>query len=85
MGEHVPRLLSMPPQSSVAQGVGCIKGQAAIHMARTCMGRRKNSTGHHGWARGSYVATVGRDEARIRESIRTHEAEERRLDYMDLW
>jgi putative transposase len=49
------------------------------------MGRRKNSSGHHFWARGYYVSTVGRDEAVIREYIRTHEAEDRRLDQMDLW
>ena len=52
MGEHVHMLLSIPPKYSVAQVVGCIKGQAAIHMARTCMGRRKPYTGHHCWARG---------------------------------
>ena len=49
------------------------------------MGRRKNYTGHHCWARGYYVSTVGRDEATIREYIRTQEAEDRRLDQMDLW
>jgi putative transposase len=32
-----------------------------------------------------YVSTVGRDEAVIREYIRTQEAEDRRLDQMDLW
>jgi REP element-mobilizing transposase RayT len=42
-------------------------------------------TGHHFWARGYYVSTVGRDEAVIREYIRTQEAEDRRLDQMDLW
>src|ERR1043166_7244166 len=41
MADHVPLLLSIPPQYSVAQVVGCIKGKAAIQMARTCMGRRK--------------------------------------------
>ena len=85
MGDHVHMLLSLPPQYSVAQVVGFIKGKAAIHIARTFMGRRKNSTGHHGWARGYDVSTVGRDEAMIREYIRTPEAEERRLDQMDLW
>jgi REP-associated tyrosine transposase len=65
--DHVHRLLSMPPQYSVAQVVGFSKGKAAIHSARTCMGRRKNSTGPHGWARGYSVSTVGRDEAVSRE------------------
>src|SRR5215813_5932461 len=45
----------------------------------------KYSTGHHCWARGYDVSTVGRDEAVIREYIRTQEAEDRRLDQMDLW
>ena len=85
MADHVHRLLSIPPKSSVAQVVGFLKGKAAIHIARTFMGRRKNYTGHHFWARGYYVSTVGRDEAVIREYIRTHEAEDRRLDQMDLW
>ena len=85
MGDHVHMLLSIPPKYSVAQVVGFIKGKAAIHIARTFMGRRKNYTGHHFWARGHYVSTVGRDEAVIREYIRTQEAEDRRLDQMDLW
>src|SRR6476661_6410791 len=67
MAEHVPMLLAMPPKDSVAQVVGFIKGKAAIHIARTCMGRRQNSPGHHGWARGYSVSPVGRDEAVIRE------------------
>ena len=84
-GDHVPRLLSIPPQYSVAQVGGFIKGKAAIPIARTFMGRRKHYTGHHGWARGYYVSTVGRDEAVIREYIRTQEAADRRLAHMDLW
>ena len=78
MADHVHMLLSIPPQSSVAQVVGCSKGQAAIHMARTVMGRRQHSTGQHFWARGDSVSTVGRDEATIREYLRTQEAADRR-------
>ena len=84
MGDHVHMLLSIPPKYSVAQVVGFIKGKAAIHIARTFMGRRKNYTGHQFWARGYSVSTVGRDEAVIREYIRTQEAVDRRLDQMDL-
>ena len=83
--DQVHMLLSIPPKYSVAQIVGFLKGKSAIHMARTFMGRRQNSTGHHFWARGYSVSTVGRDEATIRESIRTQEAEDRRLDHMGLW
>ena len=85
MADHVHMLLSIPPKYSVAQVVGFIKGKAAIHLARTFMGRRKNYTRHQFWARGYSVSTVGRDEAVIRAYIRTQEAEDRRLDHMDLW
>jgi putative transposase len=85
LGDHGPRLLAMPLQYSVAHGVGFIKGKAAIHMAQTCMGRRQNSTGHHGWARGAYVSTVGRNETVSRAYSRTQAAEERRLDQTNLW
>lgn len=36
-------------------------------------------------ARGYFVSTVGRDEAVIREYIRKQEAEDTRLDQMNLW
>ena len=85
MADHVPRRLSMPPKYSVAPVVGCITGQAAMPMARTFMGRRKHSTGHHCWARGYSVSTVGRDEATMREYLRMQEAEERRWDQRHLW
>ena len=85
MADHVPMLLSIPPQYSVAQVVGFIKGKAAIHVARTFMGRRRNYTGQHVWARGYYVSTVGQEEEVIREYIRTQEAEDRRVDQMGLW
>ena len=78
---------STSPKYSVAQVVGFIKGKAAIHIARTFMGRRKNWYGHHFWARAVFhVSTVGRQsEVTIREYIRTQEREDRRLDQMDLW
>jgi putative transposase len=85
MPDHVHVLIALPPKYAVAQIVGCIKGKSAIHIARTFIGRRRNYTGQHFWARGYYVSTVGRDEATIREYIRTQEAEERRLDQMGLW
>ena len=85
MPDHVHRLLSIPPKYSVEQVVGFLKGKSAIHMARTCMGRRKHDTGHHFWARGYDVSTVGRDEATIREYIRTQEVEDRRLDQLAMW
>ena len=83
--DHVHMLLSIPPKYAVAQVLGYIKGKSAIHIARTYLGRRQNFTGQHFWARGYYVSTVGRDEATIREYIKKQEAEDQRLDQLNIF
>jgi len=83
--DHVHMLLSIPPKYAVAQVLGFIKGKSAIHIARTYLGRRQNFTGQHFWARGYYVSTVGRDEATIRQYIQKQEAEDQRLDQLDIF
>jgi putative transposase len=65
--------------------VGFIKGKSAIHIARSYLGRRKNYTGMHFWARGYFVSTVGADEAVIRAYIQNQEKEDARLDQLGLF
>jgi putative transposase len=65
--------------------VGYIKGKSAIYIARIYAGRRKNFTGQHFWARGYYVSTVGADEEVIRQYIRRQEAEDHRLDQLQMF
>ena len=83
--DHVHMLLTIPPKYAVAQILGFIKGKSAIHIARTYLGRRQNFTGQHFWARGYYVSTVGRNEATIREYIQKQEAEDQRLDQLEIF
>jgi len=83
--DHVHMLLSIPPKYAVAQVLGFIKGKSAIHIARTYLGRRQNFTGQHFWARGYYGSTVGRNEAAIREYIRRQQAEDQRLDQLEIF
>jgi putative transposase len=85
MPDHVHMLISIPPKYAVSQVIGYIKGKSAIHLARVYGERKQNFVGQHFWARGYYVTTVGRDEATIREYIRTQEEADRRLDQMNLW
>jgi putative transposase len=80
MPDHVHMLISIPPKYSVAQVIGYIKGQSAIHVARTFFDHKRNFVGQHFWARGYFMSTVGRDEATIREYIRNQEAEDKRQD-----
>ena len=84
MADHVHMMISIPPKYAVSQVVGYIKGKSAIHLARVYMGKRRNYVGQSFWARGYYVSTVGRDEAVVREYIRNQEAEEQRIDQLDL-
>ena len=83
MPDHM--LISIPPKYAVSQVVGFIKGKSAIHLARVYGERRRNFVGQSFWARGYFVSTVGRDEATIREYIRTQEEEDKRLDQLNLW
>ena len=83
--DHVHMLLSIPPKYAVAQVIGYVKGKSAIHIARTYLGRRQNFTGQNFWARGYYVSTVGRNEATIREYIQKQEAEDQRLDQLEIF
>lgn len=83
--DHVHMLLSIPPKYAVSAVVGFIKGKSAIHIARVFVGRKQNFTGQAFWARGYYVSTVGRDETTIRQYIRNQEAEDQRMDQLNLW
>ena len=84
MPDHVHMMISSPPKYAVSQVVGFIKGKSAIHIARTYAGRTRNYVGQHFWARGYFASTVGRDEQVIREYIRHQEAEDRRIDQLEL-
>ena len=84
MPDHVHMMISIPPKYAVSQVVGFIKGKSAIHIARMYAGRKRNYVGQHFWARGYFASAVGRDEQVIREYIRHHEKEDRRVDQMEL-
>ena len=83
--DHVHMLISIPPKYAVSQVVGFIKGESAIYIARVYGERKRNFVGQSFWARGFFVSTVGRDETVIREYIQNQEAEDNRLEQLNLW
>jgi len=85
MPDHVHMLISIPPEYAVSQVVGYIKGKSAIHVARVYGERKRNFVGQHFWARGYFISTVGRDERVIRAYIQHQEAEDQRLEQLNLW
>jgi len=84
MGDHVHLCLSIPPKFSVANTVGFLKGKSAIRIYREYLGRERNFTGFHFWARGYCVSTVGLDEDKIREYRKQEEEEEKRQEQLPL-
>jgi putative transposase len=84
MPDHGHLCLSIPPKYRVANAVGRLKGKAAIRMHREYLGRTRNCTGLHFWARGYCVRTVGCEEAVIRQYIRKQEEPEKRAEQLAL-
>lgn len=84
MPDHVHLCLSIPPKYSVANTVGWLKGKSAIWIYRECLGRERNFTGLHCWARCYCVSTVGLDEQVLREYIRNQEQEDKRQEELQL-
>jgi putative transposase len=82
--DHVHMCLSIPPKFSVANTIGFLKGKSAIRIHREFLGRERNFTGFHFWARGYCVSTVGVDEETIRRYIRNQEDDERRQEHLPL-
>ena len=85
LGDHVHMLVSIPPKYAVSQVVGYVKGKSAIHIARTYTGHDRNFTGQSFWARGYYVSTAGRDEAAVRQYIKSQREYDRKIDQMNMF
>lgn len=84
MSDHTHMKSAIPPKYAVSQVIGSIKGKSAIPVARLHGERRKNFVGHHFWARGYFVSTVGRDKTVVRAYIRGQKEVDHRLDPMKL-
>ena len=84
MADHIHLCLSIPPKYSVANTVGFLKGKSAIRIHREYLGRQRQYTGFHFWARGYCVSTVGLDEEIVRAYIRNQEVEEKRQESLNL-
>ena len=79
-------MTSIPPTDAVSQVVGFIKGGVRSIWPRVYGERNAILWGDSTSGReGSFVSTVGRDEAVIREYIQNQEQEDSRLEQMNLW
>jgi len=82
--DHVHMCVSIPPKFAVSSVVGYLKGKSAISIARNFTARKRNFAGESFWARGYYVTTVGLDEESLRTYIREQEAQDAKLEQLNM-
>lgn len=64
-------LVSIPPNLSVAQFVGCLKGKRSLMIFDRHSNLKYKYGSRHFWCRGYYVDTVGRNKKEIEEYIKS--------------
>lgn len=68
--DHIHMLVRIPPNLSVAQFVGYLKGKSALMIFDRHANLKYKYGNRHFWCRGYYVDTVGKNEKKIAEYIR---------------
>ena len=68
--DHIHMMVSIPPNLSVAQFVGYLKGKSSLMIFDRHANLKYKYGNRHFWCRGYYVDTVGRNAKVIEEYIR---------------
>lgn len=68
--DHVHMLVEIPPQYSVSDIVGYLKGKSALMIFDRHANLKYKYGNRHFWCRGFYVDTVGKNAKKIEEYIR---------------
>ena len=69
--DHIHMLVEIPPKYSVSQIVGYLKGESSLMIFDKFANLKYRYGNRHFWCRGYYVDTVGKNEKKIAEYIRT--------------
>ena len=68
--DHIHMLVSIPPNLSVAQFMGYLKGKSSLMIFDRHANLKYKYGNRHFWCRGYYVDTVGRNKKAIQEYIK---------------
>ena len=82
--DHIHMLVSIPPQLSVAQFIGFLKGKSTLMIFDRHANLKYKYGSRHFWCRGYYVDTVGKNEKMIAEYIRTQMQEDEMMDQVTM-
>ena len=75
--DHVHMLLEIPPKYSISTIMGYLKGKSSTMIYEQFGELKYKYKNREFWCKGYYVDTVGKNEARIAEYIRTQLEEDR--------
>ena len=82
--DHVHMLVSIPPNLSVAQFVGYLKGKSSLMIFDRHANLKYKYGNRHFWCRGYYVDTVGKNTEKIAEYIRNQLPEDIMSDQLSI-
>ena len=80
--DHIHMLLSIPPNLSVAQFMGYLKGKSSLMIFDRHANLKYKYGNRHFWCRGYYVDTVGRNKKAIEDYIRNQLTEDFAMEQM---
>lgn len=84
MGNHVHRLVLIPPKLSVSSFMGYLKGKLALLMFDRHANLKYKFGNRHFWAEGYYVSTLGLNDATVAKYIREQEAHDIVMDKLSV-
>ena len=82
--DHIHMLLRIPPNYSVSELVGYLKGNSSLMILEKHANLKYKYGNRHFWCRGYYVDTVGKNTAAIKEYIQKQLKEDLEYDQMTL-
>jgi putative transposase len=83
--DHIHMLVSIPPNISVSQFVGYLKGKSSLMIFDRHANLKYKYGNRHFWCRGYYVDTVGKNKKKIEEYIRNQLQEDIASDQLSLF
>lgn len=82
--DHIHLLVKIPPNISVAQFMGYLKGKSSLMIFDRHANLKYKYGNRYFWCRGYYVDTVGRNEAKIAEYVRNQLQEDIMSDQISI-
>ena len=82
--DHIHMLVSIPPNISIAQFMGYLKGKSTLMIFDRHANLKYRYGNRHFWCRRYYVDTVGRNEKAIREYVKNQLQEDIMNDQISL-